>query len=606
MANKADERIGTSAENRTGQSSVERHFVALLLIAGTAIAAYLPSFKVPFVYDDLAEILNNPALLDLKDIETIIKYNPARALLMITFAADLHFWKTNPFPYHVENLVIHILNALLLYAIGERLLGRSRRPLPPIAEGLRVPPGWAPAVAVSLVFAVHPLFVEAVTYIASRSSSLTTFFYLMTFGAYIGFRDAQARGAGFLRAGSWLTCSILGWILAVATKEEGVSFPAVALAYDFFLAPAPARSPGRRPMGWWLGSLPFWLLFGVLIVFRIALYDTLMPPVVVYDPRLYALTGLKVLLVYLRLLIWPSGLNIYHDYPVVQGIRESGVILAVVIHLLVLALIVLSRKKRPFLSFGLAWYYITLSPTTSIIPLKEPMAEHRMYLAALGPLFVLGWGLAELRERVRVPPLVVGMGMAAILGIVTYRYNLLWQDEVALWKRAVTLSPHSGDAYYALGGVLLRRHRLDEAEAAYLRAIDNYKDRGVVGSRIKFSYVDALINLGLVYAQRGDLDRAIPYFRRALQENPRYAKAWVNLGFAQMQKGNYLEASFSIEEALMIDDENWLAHYHLGTIYYEHLVDPEKAALHYRRALEINPRIPGADTIRMRLVELGL
>ncbi len=619
------------ARERPVRFDRSRHLLACTVLVVVAVVAYLPSFSVPFHYDDLWEILANRALKDITDWQTILRYNPARALLMFTFALDLHVWGTNTFPYHVENMAIHLANTLLVYALAERLLTPPDER--PGADGgtIVVPSGWAPAFAVALVFAVHPLFVEAVTYIASRSSSLAALFYLLGFAAYVHYRDARmARGSGGA-TWPWLVLAVNAYLLAILTKEEGVSLPAVILAYDLLIAPARARRMGVAARRWWLGSVPFWLMLAALVVARMAffgslepgpeawsgttaqgvsgaLHRALMPPVVVRGVIQNLLTEAEATWLYLRLFLLPYGLSIYHDYPAVQQWANPKTLAALAGHLVLLGSVVWAWKRRPFWSFGVLWFYITLSPTSSFIPLKEVMAEHRMYLAGFGLLLILGDGLRALQSRRRIPAWAVGVGLALPLAVVTFQYNRVWQDDVALWQRATRLAPHSGDAYYALGDALARIGKLDAAAGAYQKAIRAYEDMGLNRPEVKYkySYVDALNNLGLVYARKGDLDMAISFFRRALYADPNYPQAWNNLGYAQMQKGLYFEASLAFEEAIKVDPESWLGHYHLAEIYDDKLPDREKAAYHYRRALEINPDMPNADKVKLRLAELEM
>jgi len=625
-----------------GGYSPGRHVLACLVIAAAAFLAYLPSFSVPFHYDDLWEIVGNRALEDLGDWRTIFAYNPARALLMFTFALDLRLWGENTFPYHVENFVIHLLNAFLVYFLAEKLLGRTRERPGRQPRGLEVPPGWSPALAVGLLFAVHPLFVEAVTYIASRSSSLATLFYLGAFAAFVRYRDAQVReshSGGNGAAWPWLLLSVNAYLLAIFTKEEGVSLPAAILAYDLLLAPRPdARSGrGRSLQKWWLGSAPFWIVLAALVLARVTLFNAmpeprpepdaaaevtpapetgvgnalrraLMPPVEVRSIATNLVTEAEATIKYLRLFVWPRGLSIYHDYPAVANPWNPRTGLAIAFHLAMVAAAFLLWKRIPVVSFGISWFYITLSPTSSFIPLKEVMAEHRMYLVGFGLLLIVGEGLKRLRDRWRIPCWAVGAALSVPLAVTTFLYNRVWQDDIALWKRATELAPHSGDAYYALGDACFRQGRLDDAGEAYQKAIRAYEDMGVhlPGVQYKYSYVDALNNLGLVYARKGKLDLAISHFRRALYADVNYTQAWNNLGYAQMQKGLYFEASLAFEEAVKTDPDSWLGHYHLGEIYYDKLVDRERAAYHFRRALEINPDMPNAAEVRLKLAELEL
>lgn len=611
--------MGAEAAGETSTStpvfSAGRHLLAFLLLALVGTVVYFPSLTVPFVYDDLWEIVGNRALDDLSDLRSVLQYNPARALLMLTFAVDRWLWGTNPLPYHVENLLIHLLAAFFLYRIAEQLLSPLGEK-PTGRSSLEAPSGFPIALGLGLLFVVHPVFVEAVTYIASRSSSLCALFYFMAFWAYLRAREAETLGERS-SWGYWVLALNL-YLLSVMTKEEGVSLPAVLLAYELLLSPEARAS--RQGVGSSLRAsfptilkrvLPFALILLGLVVGRLLLFGTLMPPVVVRSPLESLLTSLEVLWVYLRLLVLPYDLSLYHDYPIVTGFHRWQTWLALAGQLVVLGLAWRLRSRLPMLAFAALWYYATLSPTTSVIPLKEAMAEHRLYLASLGPLLLLGELLRALRVRrsgllpwrIVVP---VSVGLVSVgLGVLTFQYNRLWQDEVLLWERALYLSPHSGDAAYALGDALRNRGRLEEAQRAYQQAILNYEALNIDLSRYKFSYVDTLHNLGVVYAQQGQLDLATAQFRRALTINPRYVQGWNSLGYTQLIRGLTLEASLAFEESLALDPDNWLAHFHMGTLYSTKVLDTEKAARHFKRCLELRPDAPQAEAIRKKLLELG-
>lgn len=622
----AAEAIGETSTSHPSFSG-GRHLLAFLLLALVGGVCYFPSFLVPFVYDDLWEIVGNRALDDLSDVGTVLRYNPARALLMLTFAVDRHLWGENPLPYHVENLLIHIVAAFLVYRMAEKLLsGVGERPVR--VSPLETPSGFPVALGLGLLFVSHPLFVEAVTYVASRSSSLCALFYFGAFLAYIRYREAEVLEEH--SPGLWLLLALNLYVLSVLTKEEGVSLPAVLVAYELLLSPS-LRGMGARPSipTMLKKVLPFGLVLVALVVGRLLLFGTLMPPVVVRSPFESLLTSLEVLWVYLRLLVLPYDLSLYHDYPIVTDFGRWQTWLALLGHGGLVGLAWGFRKRLPMLAFATLWFYATLSPTTSVIPLKEAMAEHRMYLASVGPLLLLGtlWGRlwrlwlrtgssaqdrspSERLESSGVEgrrwwPLWGLVGLSLGLGVLTFQYNRLWQDEVQLWERALYLSPHSGDAAYALGDALKNRGRLEEAQRAYQQAILNYEALNIDLGQYKFSYVDTLHNLGVVYAQRGMLDLATAQFRRALSINPRYVQGWNSLGYTQLVRGLTLEASLAFEESLRLDPNNWLAHFHMGTLYSTKVLDTEKAARHFKRCLELRPNAPQAEAIRKKLLELG-
>lgn len=579
-----------------------RTITAFLAIALLGTLAYLPSLYVPFLYDDLWEIVGNRALEQLTDLSTILRYNPARPLLMLSFALDRALFGLDVFWYHVENLLLHLVNGLCVFWLSLRLLRTHAAPATPegsTPEDDAFPQGFGLALGLALLFVLHPVAVEAVTYVASRSSSLTATFYLLGVLAWIRFRDAQGAGE---KSWVWLGLTLNAYLLAILTKEEGVSLPAVLLAYDLLLAPTKKTGDLRR---WWAPQVALWGLLGAVLVARLALYGTLMPPVVVRSVGTQVLTGLEVMWAYLRLWGMPSGLSLYHDYPVVTSIFSVKLLLAGVGHIAVVVASVRLRKSFPMLGFAALWYYAVLSPTTSIIPLKEVMAEHRLYLALVGPLLLLGVGVARLSARLRLPPLGLLLPLAVGLGLMTFQVNRLWQDDVALWARAAQLSPQSGDAAYALGDAWKRRGKLAEAQGSYEEAIRRYEALKVDLSRYSYNYVDALHNLGVVHGQQGRLDQALVWLNRALMANPRHVPSWTSLGYARMQKGLNQEAAWAFEQALLLDPDAWLAHFHLAGLFAGPLNDTGQAAWHLKRCLELAPNHPLAGSLRQRLIELG-
>lgn len=574
-----------------------------LLGVGLFLVAYWPALAVPFVYDDLAEIVSNPAIHDLKDLKAILDYNPARVLLLFTFAIQWALHGANPLPYHALNLALHGLSAGLVFLLGRRLLRVKSAPATPLE--------WAnlgPLLA-SLIFLLHPLFVETVTYIASRSSGLCALLYLGAVLAYCRFRDEAQRGE---EAWPYYLLTLALTAAAVATKEIAATLPAALILADRLLVPAPpAERPPLSPLRRWGPlALPFAFLGG-MIALRFAIAGELMGGTMVRSIGENLLTETKVVGIYLLRFIYPSPLSIYHDVQTLQR-PDAATLAAIAIHggLITISLRGLWRKE--IYAFPILWFYLTLLPSSSVVPLKEAMAEHRTYLPGMGLLAGLGALLPLTSPKARRAIVALGIGVMLTFGLLTHRYNQLWTNEVALWQHATTLAPHSGDAFYALGDAYRRGGNLEAAITAYETSVDRYESQGVHlkegrrGEVVVYNYPDALNNLGLAYAMKGDLDRAIPTFRRAARAYPNLsAKAYTNLGYALIQRGQFQSAEVALIQAIEAEPGSVLAHWHLANLYYGFLGQPQKSLEHYQAVLALDPAHPGREALQERILELS-
>lgn len=581
--------------------------VALGAVVTAAVALiYAPALGVPFVYDDLAEIVSNRALHDLSDPAAVVAYNPARALLLLIFAVEWRLWGADPLPFHVTSIAVHLAACALVAALTRRMM-RGRLP-PGNPQARRLDGASLAPFAAALLFAVHPLFVETVTYIASRSSSLATVFYVSTVLAFSRYRDAQARRAPAAR---WYAATLGMMVLAVATKEIAATLPAALLLFDVTLAP---RGDGASGPGRLRAALPHiapWLILLIMVGLRLHFFGSVSQGTPVRTVPENLLTEAGVVVGYLYRFIVPFPLSIYHDVPTVTA-PTAATLGAMALHAAIIGVGLRLAFRGSAAGFALLWVYLTLIPSSSIIPLKEAMAEHRTYLPGAGLMAGVGWGLAQVHGRRggRVAWVAAGLATALFAGM-TLSYNRIWTDEIRLWRHATELAPHSGDAFYALGDAYRRQDRLDDAIDAYQRSIRNYEDRGIhlkspKSTKIVYNYPDALNNLGLAYAMKGEVDRAIAQFRLAARSYPSLGgQAWTNLGYALMIKGQHEAAERALTTAVEVEPTNVLAHLHLANLYYAFLADRQKSLTHYRAALALAPDLPDRAAIEERILELS-
>jgi hypothetical protein len=416
-----------------------------LLIAAVGAAAYSNSFGGVFLFDDeptLASYLVRDPVLAWPHY---LGQTVGRPVVLVTFAANYAAGGLDPWGYHLVNLLIHLANAMLLFALVARTLR-----LPGTLERLRMSAEDV-ALVVAAAWVVHPLTTQAVTYVVQRMESLMAFWYLLTL--YAVRRAATAEG--WARSG-WSFAAVLTSWLCVGSKEVGVTVPAVALLYDrCYLAGSWAGAVRRRgPV--YMAMAVGWLHLGWLfaVVARGSGIDVPTGPAAV-TPLDYALSQPGVLLHYLRLAVWPDGLCFDPRWPVARHPFEyvpQAVAAAASVAATAWAL-----WKRPRVGFLPAAALLVLAPTSTVVPIRDLMFEYRMYLP-LAPLTVLA---ALALEAVLPRPWFLAAVTAVVvaLGVRTNQRNELYRDPVAMWEDVTRQRPGNPRAQFWLGKALLDANR---------------------------------------------------------------------------------------------------------------------------------------------------
>jgi len=545
-----------------------------LLVVAIGLLVYHNSLRVGFILDDQGHITENSHIRHLWPPWDIILHT-SRPVVLLSVALNYALGGLNPWGYHLFNVAVHILAALALFGVARRTF---------LSEPLRSRFGEAAeqlAAVISLIWLVHPLQTEAVTYIIQRGESLMALFYLLTLYCVI-------RSAGASRSTGWSMAAVASCALGMASKPIMVTAPLVILLYDrAYLTKSWREIMERR-----------WLLYGCL-----AATWLLLPPLLAngatewkesagfaYDgvpPLRYALTQSGVILHYLRLAFWlhPLCFDYCRGYgwPAAQSVRDVAPGLLVVGVLLAATLWAWGRN--PSLGFLGVWFFLILAPTSSFVPVADLVVEHRMYLplAALVATvtvagFLLGQTLLSTRPRARriIAGGVVGT-LVLLLAIVTIQRNRDYRSDMALWADTLAKCPNNPRAHNNLGVDLLEQGRASEAMDQYQQAL-----------RIKPDFADAQFNLGLASVQLGRLPEAIGHFERAVQIQPDHVRALNNLGVLLLQLGRPQEAIGHFEEMLRIKPDSAEAHGNLGVALMQLGRVPE-AIGHFEQIIRLRP-----------------
>jgi len=511
--------------------------IAAELIVFVALITYGNTLTGPFVFDDYSSIILNSTLHHPWNIAHWLSPSPelpvgGRPMLNLSFVLNYAIGGTEVVSYHVVNLGIHVLAALTLYGITRRTLlqpglgdrfGRQ-------AESF--------ALAVALLWVVHPLQTDAVTYIAERAESLMAMFYLLTLYCYI---RASEPGAPTRR---WSALCVASGLAGVGTKEVMVTAPLIVLLYDRAFVAGSFRAAWRQRRPLLLSLAGTWVLLGFLMHHLSARGVGLSLGSSPWD---YALTECWAVTHYLRLAVWPHPLVI--DYgPAVITRAASVWPQALLLVLLVGAALLAAFRRTPWGFLALAFFLI-LAPTSTFIPIiHEPIAEHRMYLplACLIPLVVAALGAA----CGRAGPWAVG-GLVLAWAAVAWERNGDYHTAVSLWSETVAARPSNPRAHTGLGQALLEAARLPEAQAQLEEAIRINSLQAAPPPR-PAEVARAHDVLGVLLAREGRTDAALAEFHRALQLHPADSPTHFNLGHLLARLGRTAEAIPEFQEALRL------------------------------------------------------
>jgi hypothetical protein len=430
------------------------------LLGALSAVLYARALRIPFVYDDRITVLDNPSIQHLGQVGAILHFTVFRPLVNLSFAVDHALWGLDPAGYHLTNVGLHALNVLLLWALLVRVVADMASGA---GTGLARNSGASPLAAIvsTALFAVHPMMTEAVVYVTGRSDVLCgTFFLLALLLMREGLRTERA---------SRIALSLTAFVLALAAKEVAVAFPFVTLAYDRLII-RPARAASRRRLlRLHLPLIGAVVLLGALrlLVFLEAERSGGAPaPARMFK---YLWSQFEAVWMYAGLLIWPLHQSIAHNTSGRFALSLLG--LGALVASCVLAYC--CRRWAPLECFGVTWYWLLLMPSSSLVPLQYAIAEHRVYLASIGPFIIAGALFARLafwlrRRSAGLDRALYGSAVLVMAGLaaLTVTRITIWANPVALWREAAVTAPR-WDTYTALGNALRDAGDCTGALAAY-------------------------------------------------------------------------------------------------------------------------------------------
>ena len=569
-----------------------------MFLAAVTTLVYSNTFSAPFHFDDNINIVDNPQI---KNLNNFSNWSSSRYVGFLSFGLNYHFGELDVVGYHLLNLLIHIANAFLIYFLILLLFkipinsSQIQHPSPSISD-----PSFLIALVTASFFTIHPIQTQAVTYIVQRFASLATLFYLLTIVFYLKWRLSTSASSGESRGGQkwlWYAAAILSTILAMKTKETSFTLPFMILLVEFVFFRPIARKI-------WLTFLPFTLTLPIIpLSVSGALGEGEADFLSASDEitrQDYLLTQFRVIITYLRLLILPINQNLDYDYPIYRSFFEPAVLLSFLflsllfgsaVYLLIAGSRFMVRPFSQLISFGILWFFLTLSIESSIIPIGDVIFEHRLYLPSIGAflvIVVIGYQCfiflsSKLQPHEGTAPRKYPVLIAAAfllllvpLGILTYQRNFIWQNQIRLWNDTISKSPNKPRPHYNLGHAYQKLGNIDEAAFRYHKVID-----------LDPNHAWARNNLGEILLDRGEIETAIVEFKKVTALDPRLAEGHSNLASGYVLIGLTDKAITEYEAALKLKKDSRIA-YNLG-LAYQHTGRIQKARRAFEHALEINP-----------------
>ena len=634
-----------------GRRGYKEASILLLLLALLIFSLYSPALNAPFLFDDTNNIEQNSAIhiteLSLPALKRAAQ--GPRPVAMLSFALGHYLHGLSPFWFRITNLSIHFCTAITLYFVlcstTALLFAENKMQM----QRYR----WLPMIS-TLLWAVHPLQIQSVTYIVQRMNSLAGLFFLLSLLSYI---HARLSDSGFRRIFLGFCCASAA-LLAAGSKPNAAVLPLILVLYEYLFF---RQRNGKTLFKHLL------LLAAALAVMSVAAYclmnghpaDRLAAWYAKNDftPVQRVMTECRVVILYLSLLALPhpSRLNIDHDILLSTSLTappSTALSLAMIIIFLLLG--IFTTRKLPLLAFAIFWFFINLIIESTVIPL-DFIFEHRTYIPSM--MLIPGIIFTLIRFLQRDNAIIILTILLTLWSAWTYDRNSVWKSGIALWQDSAKKSPNKPRPHESLAYYLEKEHRYSEAIRHYARAIQlnpknatTYNNIGnlymkigelhtalnhyAAALRIRPEYKEALNNRGNALSKIGKFKQAIVYYEKALELDPNYAKVHANLANALAALGDLNLSMNHYNQAVELDQNNVEAHYNRSILLlrlnrfaeaeqalqqvvekqenfkeaynnlgvaYEHLGRTEAATESYRQALRIDPEFKDARRNLQRL-----
>ncbi len=575
------------------------HYKAIILIFLAGIIVYANSLSNPFIWDDEALVRDNFLIKDWRYIgklfTTDLYYSAShsnfyRPLQSLSYMFDYSLWRLNPAGFHFTNIILHIAVAILAYILSV-LLSENK----------------ILSLITALLFVVHPVHTEAITYIAGRADPLMGLFLLSSFILFIKYINADSSNRRCLYLGS-LAC----FLYSLFCKEAALIFPFALLLTKLKFV----RKEAKVNL---LSFLPFFIIAGFYALFRFNLVEfgsgQFFASEYPFKIRLFII--LKVVATYLGLLVLPINLHMSRNVTLPQSFFDLPIFASFLLLVLILIFALRCYRRAPLAFLACAWFFLFLIPQSGLFPINAFLAEHFLYLPSLGFFLLASFYLVKLFSRKRL--IFVLVPILAFYSFLSIKRNLEWRNPLSFYKKMIELSPYSFAGYNQLGLIYLREGLYDKAIKAYdtaleinedfseayvNRTIAYYLNRTIAyykngrqeealkeSLRLVERYPDCdFVHGGLagIYADNKEYEKAVGAYNEAIRIAPQRPKFYNCLGLVYNELGKFDLAIEQFKKGIAIDNKDAVLHNNLG-VAYKQKGQLELAIAEYHQAIKLTP-----------------
>jgi len=510
-------------------------------------------------------------------------------LTWLSHMLDCQLYGLNPKGHHLTNVFLHLLNTLLLFFILQRMTGALWR------SGL-----------VAAFFALHPLHVESVAWVAERKDVLSTLFWLLTMWGYIWYVE-RPRLTRYL-------LTLLAFTLGLMTKPMLVTMPCVLLLLDYWpLKRFQLRQPGGDTpattgtfeeqgapfLRLLLEKTPFFALTAAssIVTFLAQRSGGAVSALDVYPVKIRIANALVSYVSYIGQMVWPRGLAVFYPHPGTHLPGWHAVGAGLLLACISIA-VIRAARRHPYLAVGWLWYLGTLVPVIGLVQVgAQAMADRYTYVPLIGLFVIIAWSIPDLLAGNHYRKIVLSMAVGTVLLALTVSSWLQvqhWKNNLTLFKHALKVTAKNYVAHDSLGNALAQQGKVEEAIDHYYEAL-----------KIKPNLVNLHNNLGVALLEQRKVKEAMSHYDIALRLNADYAETYNNFGVAWFTVGEFDKAIAHYHEALRLDPAYGKAHNNMGNALVEH-GRFEEAILHYSKALETKVHYPEAhNNLGVALAQQG-
>lgn len=550
---------------------IKKYFTlfSVLIIIVAILIAYANTLNSPLQFDDGAHIRDSERIRDISNYQTLSYWKEvnSRPLSQYTLALNYQVSQMDTTSYHWFNMIIHMLAGLIVFFLTRELLT-----LPYFREKIKKEYIAYMAFFTALIFVLHPIQTQAVTYIVQRMTSMAAMFYLFSVLLYVKGRRYQVEQHNIKKAIPLYLLGFVSGYLGLLSKQPAITFPFAWLLVELFFI---RDKKGRPQTRYLIIASGLMILMVSAAIIKIGLPRE--TPLIPRDA--YLITQFRMFVVYMQLMIVPFNQNIDHFIIWSIDLWHTKELLSLLFTLLIIGLGVYTYKKNRLISFGIFWYFLTSSVESGIIPIRDAMFEHRLYLPFYGFSLIVVYLVFKYIAPKKLKYALTTLSVLAIIYLaLTVNRNNVWRSEKSLWMDSVKKAPKKERNWHWLASAYLMEDDKENAMKCYNTAIKNNP------------YFDMAFNARAnLKKDMNDLAGALKDYNISIRINPKYAKAYFNRGVLQAARKKY-------DKAIADYDMSEKFGYRHSSVYYNRanskriMKKYEEATADYNKSIRINPK----------------